>query len=219
MSIVAKGRVAIISAPDGMVLAFTTREAQQLTGLSARKLQYWDETDFIRPSVAARQGRGAPRLYAFRDLIQLRVAAQLRAVLSLHALRRLQAALDVESPFASLRFGVTPSQEVVYMGPTGQTEAARYPGQITMQFDVPVKEIRADLETRIHRLRQRHGVGRIAAERGTLSGQARIAGTRISVDAVTRLVDAGWSPRKIKGEYPELRTADIEAAIAAKRAG
>jgi DNA-binding transcriptional MerR regulator len=89
---------------DSAMLAFTTDEAQRLTGLSARRLQYWDETDFIRPAVAARQGRGWPRLYSFRDLVQLCVAAQLRDPLSLQALRRLKDALDTEAPFATVRF-------------------------------------------------------------------------------------------------------------------
>ncbi len=57
------------------LIAFNTKESRTLTSVSLRQLQYWDETDFIRPSVAARAGRGSPRLYSFRDLVQLRVAA------------------------------------------------------------------------------------------------------------------------------------------------
>ena len=83
---------------DTATLAFTTDEARRLTGLSARRLQYWDETDFIRPSVAARQGRGLPRLYSLRDLIQLRVAVQLRDRLSLQALRRLKGRAGYRRP-------------------------------------------------------------------------------------------------------------------------
>jgi DNA-binding transcriptional MerR regulator len=128
--------------------AFNTSDAQRLSGVSARRLQYWDETDFIRPSIAARQGRGWPRLYAFRDIVQLRVAALLRDRLSLQALRRLKVSLDIDAPFATVRFAVDPStNELVYLGPTGQPESPRAPGQIVLTFELPLAEIRADLVT------------------------------------------------------------------------
>jgi DNA-binding transcriptional MerR regulator len=204
---------------DSMVqLAFTANEVQRLTGLSARRLQYWDETEFIRPTLAARQGRGWPRLYSFQDLVQLRVAAQLRDQLSLQALRRLKAALDVDAPFAEVRFLVTSSNEVVYVGPTGQAEAAKRPGQIAMTIDVPLRDIRADLERRVGRLRGRHGVGKVVATRGILAGSERIAGTRISAKAMDRLLAAGWSDATILQEFPDLRPGDLRAARA-RRAG
>ena len=190
-----------------------------MTGLSSRRLQYWDETAFIRPSVAARKGRGSPRLYGFKDLVQLRVAAQLRDNLSLQTLRRLKSALDVEAPFASIRFEITPDNQVVYLGPSGQHEAARHPGQITMTFDVPLREIRSDLTTRIAELRKRRGVGRIEKARGVMSGRARIAGTRIGAAAIARLAQAGWSTDEITAEYPELEAADVAAAIKSAKAG
>src|ERR1035437_6985080 len=77
------GREAMMSDP---ILAFNTHETRALTSVSLRRLQYWDETDFIRPSIAARHGRGSPRLYGFRDLVALRIAARLRDQLSLQAL-------------------------------------------------------------------------------------------------------------------------------------
>src|SRR3990172_11665076 len=83
----ARGRRSPMISPDPRWV-FNTNDAQRLSGVSARRLQYWDETDFIRPSIAARKGRGWPRLYAFRDIVQLRVAALLRDRLSLPALRR-----------------------------------------------------------------------------------------------------------------------------------
>ena len=205
---------------EGSVLsAFTAREVQRLTGLTPKKIQYWDETSFISPSVASRKGRGSPRLYSFRDLIQLKVAAQLRDSLSLQALRRLKAALDVDAPFAAVRFLVTASNEVIYVGPSGQHEAAKAPGQIAMTIDVPLREIRGDLSKRIEQLRQRHGVGRLAKGRGVVGGNSRIAGTRITAAAVQRLIDAGWSHAQILEEYPDLRAADIRAVNRVPRAG
>lgn len=195
-------------------LAFTAREAQRVTGLSNRRLQYWDETDFIRPSVAARQGRGWPRLYSFRDLIQLRIAAQLRGQLSLQALRRLKAALDVDAPFAELRFAVLGGNEVVYLGPTGQAEAVKAPGQIVLTFDVPLQEIRADLQGRIRELRMRRETGTIGKARGVLGSKDLIRGTRITPGAIQRMLASGWSESRILDEFPELEEADIAAARA-----
>lgn len=193
--------------------AFTTREVERLTGLSPRRLQYWDETNFIRPSVAARQGRGAPRLYSFRDLVQLKVAAMLRDGLSLQALRRLKVALDVDAPFASVRFAWLPSSlEVVYLGPSGQLEAARWPGQIVATFDVPLEQIRADLQTSIRNLRTRISFGKVTATRGVLAGRPAMVGTRISPQAVKRMFRGGWSVEDIIREYPELTPADVAAA-------
>lgn len=196
---------------SAVTLAFTTREAQYLTGLTARRLQYWDETDFIRPSIAARHGRGAPRLYGFQDLVQLRIAAMLRNRLSLQALRRLKDALDVEAPFAELRFASTSEGEMVYVEESVPPESVRRPGQIVMTFDVPLTEIRADLSRRIAELRQRRGVGELTRTRGVVSGKLAVAGTRITTAAVQRLLRAGWDDRRIAEEYPELTAADIAA--------
>jgi uncharacterized protein (DUF433 family) len=195
------------------VAAFTTNEAQRLTGLSSRRLQYWDETAFIRPSVASRKGRGSPRLYSFQDLVQLRVAAQLRDNLSLQTLRRLKAALDVDAPFATVRFAVTEHNEVFYLGPSGQHEAVKAPGQIILTFEVPLREIRTGLETRIAGLRKRRGIGQIEQRKGVLGNRPRLRGTRIAADAIARLAREGWSVERIREEYPELEAADIGAAL------
>lgn len=197
---------------DPRVAAFTTREAQRLSGLSLRRLQYWDETDFIRPSVAARGGRGLPRLYGFRDLIQLRVAAQLRDRLSLQALRRLKDALDLDAPFAEVRFALLHDDEVVYLGPTGHYEAARAPGQIVLEFAVPIQAIRATLERDATELRRRRGAGTIEKRRGVVGSQPVFAGTRIRPETVLVLLADGWDDARILAEYPDLQPADLEAA-------
>lgn len=198
-----------------VVQAFSVPEALRLTGLTPRRLQYWDQTGFIQPTVAARSGR-RPRLYSFRDVVQLRVAAQLRDTLSLQALRRLKTALDehYEAPFASVRFGVLPNDEIVYLGPAGAHEDAKRPGQIVTTFDVPLQEIRADLTRQIGRLRARRGAGRVERQRGVLGNQPTFAGTRVKPETVRRLLEDGWSREQILDEYPDLRPRDIAAARA-----
>jgi DNA-binding transcriptional MerR regulator len=52
---------------------FTSREVVQLTGITARQLQWWDERGIVVP---ARQGRR--RLYSMEDLSEVAVICQLR---------------------------------------------------------------------------------------------------------------------------------------------
>jgi uncharacterized protein (DUF433 family) len=212
-----EGRTRVYSAcPMGEVVqAFSVPEALRLTGLTPRRLAYWDETGFIPPTIAERRGR-RPRLYSFRDVVQLRVAAQLRDTLSLQVLRRLKRALDeeVDAPFASLSFAVLPNKDVIYLGPSGQPEDARRPGQIVATFDVPIEEIRTDLARRITKLRSRRGVGRVERQRGVLGSKPTIAGTRVRPETVRRLIADGWSRSRILDEYPDLRSKDISAALA-----
>ena len=200
------------STVEDVVQGFTTREAQRLTGLSQARLAYWDDTGFIRPSVAPRMDRSIPRLYGFRDLIELRVAKHLRAHLPLQALRRLKSYLQVDAPFAVVSFGIQPDGEVVYLGHDGRREAARQPGQILMTFDVPLEAIRTDLARSVEQMRRRRGAGKIRQVRGVMAHQPTLSGTRIRPETVRRLLAASWSEERILDEYPELTRSDIAAA-------
>jgi DNA-binding transcriptional MerR regulator len=56
---------------------YDSKTASTIVGVSLRQLQYWDERDFIRPSVKLAEGRGTKRLYSFHDLICLKVVKNL----------------------------------------------------------------------------------------------------------------------------------------------
>ncbi len=61
-----------------------TREVMQLTGATARQLQWWDEHRLIRPARAGRK-----RLYSQADLAEILVVLELRRRhISLHRVRR-----------------------------------------------------------------------------------------------------------------------------------
>ena len=53
---------------------FNSKAVSKITGLSFRKIDYWDRTHFIKPSVSEAAGYGSVRLYSFNDLVQLKVA-------------------------------------------------------------------------------------------------------------------------------------------------
>ncbi len=89
---------------------FNARAVQRAAGLTIRQIDYWDRTDFIKPSVSEAAGTGSTRLYSFTDLVQLKVAKTLLAKgISLQKIRKAIAYLkmnmpDIEKPLSELRF-------------------------------------------------------------------------------------------------------------------
>jgi DNA-binding transcriptional MerR regulator len=89
---------------------YDSKTASRIVGVSLRQLQYWDEQDFIRPSIKLAEGRGTRRLYSFNDLICLKVVKHLaRHGFSLQKTRRCVAPLkknfiQTERPAESLRY-------------------------------------------------------------------------------------------------------------------
>jgi DNA-binding transcriptional MerR regulator/predicted RNase H-like HicB family nuclease len=60
-----------------------------LTGISYRNLDYWATTGLVRSSIRPAAGKGTRRVYAFEDLVALRLVKQLRdAGIPLQAIRR-----------------------------------------------------------------------------------------------------------------------------------
>jgi predicted RNase H-like HicB family nuclease len=91
-------------------MAFSTRTVTKLTGLTARRVDYWDRTHFIKPSVKEASGYGSARLYSFTDLVQLQVAKTLLDKgISLQKIRKAIHYLkknfpDIEKPLAEMKF-------------------------------------------------------------------------------------------------------------------
>ena len=90
--------------------AYDSKTASSIVGVSLRQLQYWDERDFIRPSVKLADGRGTKRLYSFHDLICLKVIKDLAYHgFTLQKIRRCLKPLKdnsshTERPAASLKY-------------------------------------------------------------------------------------------------------------------
>jgi DNA-binding transcriptional MerR regulator len=53
---------------------FRAREASEIVGVSRRQLQYWAQTDLVRPTV---QTAGGHHRYTFQDLVALKAARRL----------------------------------------------------------------------------------------------------------------------------------------------
>ncbi|MEA2497980.1 MAG: hypothetical protein QOH26_385 [Actinomycetota bacterium] len=69
---------------------FTAAQACRFTGCTPHQLRYWDRINLVRPSLQSTGGRpGVRRLYAFRDLVALKVVRSLlEGGVSLQRVRR-----------------------------------------------------------------------------------------------------------------------------------
>jgi DNA-binding transcriptional MerR regulator len=114
---------------------YSAKEICRILGLSRRRLQYWDESGFIRPSRKSLR----KRLYAFTDLIQLSVVARLiRKGVSLQKIRESVTALKkilptVSLPLLELRID-TDGENVFVRHKNAWLEA--HTGQAMITFDV-----------------------------------------------------------------------------------
>ena len=51
--------------------------ARRIAGITYRQLDYWARTGLVEPSVRAAKGSGSQRLYAFRDILLLKIVKRL----------------------------------------------------------------------------------------------------------------------------------------------
>jgi DNA-binding transcriptional MerR regulator len=208
----------VMGATDLSVRAFTSDKVSRLTGLTRRRLQYWDERGFISPNLSKSvEGRGHRRLYDFKDLVSLRVATQLRSEgVSLQEIRRTVGhlrGLDYQHPLAEIRFEQVKGR--LYFQEAGTIRSGRRPEQVIATFAIPFRAIVHRLEQDIAKL-DRRPFGRIERRRGVLGSKPVIAGTRIPVASIQRLSSAGASVTRIRQLYPDLTGKDIRAALAAE---
>lgn len=120
--------------PEG----FSTAQVERLTGIGAKTLHFWDRSGFMSPSIVQAHGTGSRRIYSFRDLVALRVAAQLRdAGISLQSLRKVMSALreihGLEQPLAET-YLVTNGRDVFEKRGDDVMSVLREPGQSVFSF-------------------------------------------------------------------------------------
>lgn len=63
--------------PNPTEAGFRGPQVCKIVGISYRQLDYWARTGLAMPSVQAAQGSGTQRLYAFEDLVELKVIKNL----------------------------------------------------------------------------------------------------------------------------------------------
>ena len=62
---------------DGEDAGFRGPQVCKLVGITYRQLDYWARTGLLRPSIADAKGSGTQRLYAYTDVLELKVIKQL----------------------------------------------------------------------------------------------------------------------------------------------
>ncbi|MFA6006877.1 MAG: MerR family transcriptional regulator [Candidatus Paceibacterota bacterium] len=124
---------------------FTPCEVAKLVNISYRQIQYWDKTNFIRPSY---RKRGKYRLYTFANLIQLKVARTLRDHdFSIQRLRKTIVNLkellpQVAHPLVELTFLIEGEKILVFNGEVLMNAVC---SQNYIRFDV--KTLREEIKT------------------------------------------------------------------------
>jgi DNA-binding transcriptional MerR regulator len=61
----------------GTEQGYSGKRTAEIVGITYRQLDYWARTDLIRPSLTDASGSGSRRLYAYADLLELRIVKQL----------------------------------------------------------------------------------------------------------------------------------------------
>lgn len=194
--------------------AFTEGQVLKLTKLSARRLAYWRQTGFYRPS-APQAAYG--RYYSFRDVVALRTLRALRDEhrIPLQHLRQVAAALPDLGQDIWHRCTIYVHGRAVALLQPGEA----YPWEpVARQYvmSIPLQRIADETRRDARKLmsRPKSQVGKVQRARGS---EAMLAGTRIPVSAVQRFAEAGFSPEQIVAEYPDLTLRDVRAALAHSR--
>lgn len=134
---------------------FTAQQACRLTGCTPHQLRYWDRVELVSPSIQGTGGRpGKRRLYAFRDLVALRVVKSLLDNgMSVQRVRRawdyLRTTADMDRHLAEVRL-VTDGQSIFRVAADdGELVDALREGQLA--FFVAINEIAREVEEDVTR--------------------------------------------------------------------
>lgn len=74
---------------------YSSKQVCKIIGLTYRQLDYYDRTDFVKPSISNAEGYGSRRMYGFDDLLKLKVIKKLlEAGVSLQKIRKAKKYLE-----------------------------------------------------------------------------------------------------------------------------
>lgn len=199
---------------EDALIAVSERSAARLAGVTMRQLRYWAATGVVVPSLSETlSGRGRTRLYTFRDLLELFVAAELRSRFPLQHIRRVLRYLreaGYEHPLAELRFAVEGDQ-IYFQHPDGSWEGEHRPGQVVLSHVLlldPLRDrIRAGVSRRDPVLR-----GQVVRRRKVLGSKPVFAGTRTPVAALFPYLERRRPTKEILESFPHLSVEDVRLA-------
>lgn len=157
----------------------------RLTRITYRNLDYWARTGLVRSSVRQAAGKGTRRVYAFEDLVALRVVARLRqAGIPLQAIRRAVQYLQAHASRPLNTLGLVADgrrvlalsddpRRMIDATADGQVVIAIDVGPIRRRLEADVTELSADREIAVR--------ARGRSFRATLTPDLEAGGYAISV--------------------------------------
>lgn len=200
-----------------VVAAFSEDQTERITGLTVNRLRYWARTGFFKPAFVEDNPRMPhSRFYSFKDIVALRTLELLRVQnnVPLQHLRKVAEQLShlKDDLWTKTKLYVVNRRVHIENPETGRAEDV-----LTGQYLVPIplKTVIDDTKSDVAQLRRRSKVnqGKIKRDRAIARNAWTIAGTRISVNAVKRLHEDGYSVAEIINEYPDLTPDDVQAAL------
>jgi DNA-binding transcriptional MerR regulator len=156
-------------------IAFNTNFVSSLTGVSVNKLNYWDRTGLIKPSILKAEGRGTIRLYSFEDLVEIKtVVFLLKTGIKLPQIRLavdyIRNELDLSRPLKDKQL-ISNGKEILCTTENINNafykwvSASQY-GQIVMPFVIPLDAITSDIRDKVTEITSRVEKGRKQQKEG-----------------------------------------------------
>jgi DNA-binding transcriptional MerR regulator len=142
------------SRTDQALDGYRAPQVCNLVGITYRQLDYWARTGLITPSLQKATGSGSQRLYAFPDIVQLKVVKRLLdAGMSLKKIRKAMEILREELTSES------PLSDVTLLSDGRTIYAAHSPSEVVDVFrggqgvfGIAVGPVQEELVGEIHRL-------------------------------------------------------------------
>lgn len=157
----------------------------RLTDVSYRNLDYWASTGLVRSSIRPAAGKGTRRVYAFEDLVALRLVRKLReAGIPLQAIRRAVRYLQahVDRPLSRIALVADGKRVLALTDDSTKMIEATGAGQVVISVDV--SPIRRHLEASVSELssvRELHVRVRARSYRVVLTPDLEAGGFTITV--------------------------------------
>jgi uncharacterized protein (DUF433 family) len=207
-----------MASDDNVISALSAEQVSKLTGLTKSRLFKWDRDRFYQPRFAAKNRRlPYSRIYSFDDVLALRTLAILRTTykVPMAELKRVARKLQNETdrPWTSRKLYVF-RKKVAFDEPESGRRRNVADGQF-IEDCIEMQSVADDIRAKARAMkgRQSDTIGQIERHRFVMANSWVIKGTRIPTSAVKSFADEGYSTQEIIREYPDLRPADVKAAL------